>query len=154
MSALFRLLATALVKTGRLIVWFYYSPVRIIGRHQIPPSGPVLLVANHANSLIDPVLVGLAARRRVFFLAKAPLFQVPLFGNRSRQRQRRPASARPDVAQHPAGLWFDPGAVRGHSKRPAAGRGAPHRPVSATNRRHHHRPLAARDGTAAIPRLV
>lgn len=80
MSPLSRLLSTALVKTGRLIVWFYYSPVRIIGRNRIPQSGPLLLVANHANSLIDPVLVGLAATRRVRFLAKAPLFQVPLFG--------------------------------------------------------------------------
>jgi 1-acyl-sn-glycerol-3-phosphate acyltransferase len=80
MSTLFQLLATALVKFGRLVVWFYYSPVRIVGRHHIPQRGPLLLVANHANSLIDPVLVGLTARRRVRFLAKAPLFHMPLFG--------------------------------------------------------------------------
>ncbi|MCX6865358.1 MAG: 1-acyl-sn-glycerol-3-phosphate acyltransferase [Verrucomicrobia bacterium] len=80
MSSFLHLLATALVKTGRLIVWFYYSPVRIIARNHIPPAGPLLLVANHANSLIDPVLVGLTAKRRVRFLAKAPLFHVPFFG--------------------------------------------------------------------------
>ena len=68
------------MKFGRLAVWFYYSPVRIVGRHHIPRRGPVLLVANHANSLVDPVLVGLTAKRRVSFLAKAPLFQVALFG--------------------------------------------------------------------------
>jgi 1-acyl-sn-glycerol-3-phosphate acyltransferase len=34
----------------------------------------VLLVANHPNSLIDPILVCAAARRPVRFLAKAPLF--------------------------------------------------------------------------------
>ena len=73
-------LATALIKFGRLIVWFYYSPIRIIGRNHLPPTGPLLIVANHANSLIDPVLVGLTVRRRVSFLAKAPLFQVPFFG--------------------------------------------------------------------------
>ncbi|HEX9705563.1 MAG TPA: 1-acyl-sn-glycerol-3-phosphate acyltransferase, partial [Gemmatimonadales bacterium] len=37
-------------------------------------SGPVLLVANHRNSLLDPVLVAALARRPVRFLAKAPLF--------------------------------------------------------------------------------
>ena len=40
----------------------------------IPPTGPVLLVANHPNSLLDPMLVVAAARRPVRFLAKAPLF--------------------------------------------------------------------------------
>ncbi|MCF7674200.1 MAG: 1-acyl-sn-glycerol-3-phosphate acyltransferase [Akkermansiaceae bacterium] len=49
-------------------------------RLRLMRMGSVLLVANHANSLIDPVLVGLVARRRVSFLAKAPLFEVPVFG--------------------------------------------------------------------------
>ena len=40
----------------------------------IPPGGPVLLVANHPNSLIDPVIVAGITGRRVRFLAKAPLF--------------------------------------------------------------------------------
>ena len=80
MSSLSQHTANALIKFGRLIVWFYYSPIRIIGKNHLPPSGPLLLVANHANSLIDPVLVGLAAGRRVRFLAKAPLFEIPLFG--------------------------------------------------------------------------
>ena len=41
----------------------------------VPPSGPVLLVANHPNTLLDPVLVVAASRRPVRFLAKAPLFE-------------------------------------------------------------------------------
>ena len=40
----------------------------------IPEEGPVLLVANHPNSLFDPVLVVAAARRPVRVLAKSPLF--------------------------------------------------------------------------------
>ncbi|CAN5123099.1 hypothetical protein BH23GEM4_BH23GEM4_13490 [soil metagenome] len=40
----------------------------------VPPEGPVLLVANHPNSLFDPALVAAVARRPVRFLAKAPLF--------------------------------------------------------------------------------
>ncbi|HEX6315838.1 MAG TPA: lysophospholipid acyltransferase family protein [Gemmatimonadaceae bacterium] len=39
------------------------------------PAGPVLLVANHPNSLIDPTLVVAAGSRPVRFLAKAPLFR-------------------------------------------------------------------------------
>lgn len=40
----------------------------------IPTEGPVLLVANHPNSLLDPTLVIASADRPVRFLAKAPLF--------------------------------------------------------------------------------
>lgn len=45
-----------------------------------PGTGPVLIVANHQNSLLDPALVQVAARRPVRFLAKAPLFTDPLVG--------------------------------------------------------------------------
>ena len=48
-----------------------------IAGERVPAAGPVLLVANHANSLIDPILVCAAARRPVRFLAKAPLFSDP-----------------------------------------------------------------------------
>ena len=39
-----------------------------------PSSGPLLLVANHQNSLFDPALVSAAAGRPVRFLAKSTLF--------------------------------------------------------------------------------
>ncbi len=40
----------------------------------VPSGGPVLLVANHPNSLVDPIIVAGVTGRRVRFLAKAPLF--------------------------------------------------------------------------------
>jgi len=43
----------------------------------VPARGPVLLVANHPNSLIDPMMVAAGAGRPVRFLAKAPLFEAP-----------------------------------------------------------------------------
>lgn len=46
----------------------------------VPRTGPVLLVANHPNSLMDPALVAAVAGRPVRFLAKAPLFTDPLVG--------------------------------------------------------------------------
>jgi glycerol-3-phosphate O-acyltransferase/dihydroxyacetone phosphate acyltransferase len=52
---------------------FVYYRVRYRGS-DIPSSGPALLVANHPNSLLDPMLVAAAARRPLRFLAKAPLF--------------------------------------------------------------------------------
>lgn len=51
-----------------------------VGGAAVPRSGPVLLVANHNNSLIDPALVVVSAKRTVRFLAKAPLFTHPQIG--------------------------------------------------------------------------
>jgi len=48
--------------------------------HAPPKMGPALFVANHPNSLVDPVLVTAAADRPLQFLAKAPLFEERLVG--------------------------------------------------------------------------
>ena len=46
-----------------------------------PPSdGPVIFVANHPNGLIDPIVVSNVVKRRLLFLAKAPLFKIPIVG--------------------------------------------------------------------------
>src|SRR4051794_37710606 len=75
----------------RSLVRIYYPKIEISARERIPKSSPVLLVANHANSLIDPVILGIAASRRVHFLAKAPLFEIPVFGTALRALGMVPA---------------------------------------------------------------
>jgi 1-acyl-sn-glycerol-3-phosphate acyltransferase len=44
------------------------------------PVSPVIIVTNHPNMLMDPLLALRTAGRRVRVLAKAPLFGIPLFG--------------------------------------------------------------------------
>jgi glycerol-3-phosphate O-acyltransferase/dihydroxyacetone phosphate acyltransferase len=44
------------------------------------PDGPALIVANHPNALLDPLVVLRTAGRSVRPLAKAPLFSHPLIG--------------------------------------------------------------------------
>jgi len=59
-----------------MILLFGY---RVEHRRRVPRTGPVLLIANH-QSYIDIVALGLASRRRVYFLAKKPLFNSRLLG--------------------------------------------------------------------------
>ncbi|GMV79624.1 MAG: hypothetical protein AMXMBFR7_08080 [Planctomycetota bacterium] len=64
----------------RRLARIYYPRIEVSHAERIPRDGPVLLAANHPNSLLDAVLLGIAAQRPVRFLAKAPLFEVPVFG--------------------------------------------------------------------------
>ncbi len=58
--------------TGIALHWFY-SNIHVIGRELIPASGPVLLVASHHNALVDALIAGWIAPRRLTFTAKATL---------------------------------------------------------------------------------
>ncbi|HEY0550659.1 MAG TPA: lysophospholipid acyltransferase family protein, partial [Verrucomicrobiae bacterium] len=84
----------------RRLIRLYYPNIEVSGRDHIPRTGPVLVAANHANSLIDPVIVGLAAKRNVRFFAKAPLFDTPVLGRLMRALGMLPAfRAQDDGAQ-------------------------------------------------------
>ncbi|HMJ91108.1 MAG TPA: 1-acyl-sn-glycerol-3-phosphate acyltransferase [Candidatus Acidoferrum sp.] len=82
----------------RRLVRLYYPTIDVTERERIPVRGPVLFAANHSNSLIDPVIVGIAANRSVHFLAKAPLFNTPLLGSAMRAIGMIPAFRAQDDA--------------------------------------------------------
>ena len=48
--------------------------VKVEGRENIPPTGPVILASNH-QSFIDSIFLPLTVRRRVTFVAKAEYFE-------------------------------------------------------------------------------
>lgn len=49
------------------------------GAENLPPTGGAVVIANHI-SYWDPVVVGCALNRQVYFMAKAELFEIPLLG--------------------------------------------------------------------------
>jgi glycerol-3-phosphate O-acyltransferase/dihydroxyacetone phosphate acyltransferase len=71
---LYQLLRSA----ARVALQWYYSDVIVQGRARIPERGPVLIVANHPNALVDAMLVAASVDRRVLLTAKATLFEHPL----------------------------------------------------------------------------
>jgi len=52
----------------------------IYGIENMPEKGPVVVVANH-TSYWDPVVVGCAFNRKIYFMAKGELFRIPLLGS-------------------------------------------------------------------------
>ena len=63
--------------TAATALRWYYADVAVQGSERVPRDGPLLILANHPNALIDPLLVGTAVPRRVLITAKATLFEHP-----------------------------------------------------------------------------
>src|SRR5476651_731952 len=63
---------------ARIALRWYYSEVIVLGLERVPRDGPMLIVANHPNALVDAMLVTTSLRRRVLITAKATLFEHPL----------------------------------------------------------------------------
>lgn len=58
----------------------FYRRIEIEGIEDVPTTGPLLLAANHPNTLMDVLLVAMCLDRQVGFIAKATLFDTPLVG--------------------------------------------------------------------------
>lgn len=67
---------------GQAILALYYYPVfrmKVVGRENVPKTGPVLLCCNHMVKR-DPVTLGVSLWRQVFYMAKEELFQNKFLG--------------------------------------------------------------------------
>ena len=58
----------------------FFRRIEVVGRRRVPRDGACLFVLNHPNGLVDPAFLLCFAPRRVSFLAKSPLFRMPVIG--------------------------------------------------------------------------
>jgi glycerol-3-phosphate O-acyltransferase/dihydroxyacetone phosphate acyltransferase len=65
---------------ARLLLGVFYRRLEVSGAEHVPVHGPLILVANHQNALVDPMILLVAVERRLRPVAKAPLFHHPLIG--------------------------------------------------------------------------
>jgi 1-acyl-sn-glycerol-3-phosphate acyltransferase len=68
----------AVLALVRSLVGLFYRRVEVSGLENVPREGPVLLVANHNNGLVDPMVVLCALPRPVVFVAKSTLWKIPV----------------------------------------------------------------------------
>ena len=65
-------------RVARIALAWYYTDLEVERRDQVPSHGPVLVVANHPNALVDAMVIAVTMPRRVLLTAKATLFEQPL----------------------------------------------------------------------------
>jgi glycerol-3-phosphate O-acyltransferase / dihydroxyacetone phosphate acyltransferase len=83
----------------RFTLRIYFRRIEIAGLENVPQKGPVIFVLNHPNALVDPVFLLCLAPRRVAFVAKAPLFKMPVLGFFVRALDSLPAYRRQDQGE-------------------------------------------------------
>ncbi|CAN7593426.1 lysophospholipid acyltransferase family protein [Paenibacillus sp. LjRoot153] len=72
-----------LYRIGRALFRFIFTVffrMRAIGMENVPTQGAVVLCGNH-TSFLDPPFLGSPLRRKVHFMAKAELFDIPVLGS-------------------------------------------------------------------------
>ena len=53
---------------------FYYKEVKILNESSLSHSGPLIIIANHPNTLMDAMMIGYASKKPIYYMAKGTLF--------------------------------------------------------------------------------
>ncbi|MBI3988094.1 MAG: 1-acyl-sn-glycerol-3-phosphate acyltransferase [candidate division NC10 bacterium] len=64
---------------ARIALQLFFRRIDVAGLEQIPPEGPLIIAANHPNTMVDPLVLMAVVPREVHFLAASILFRYPFF---------------------------------------------------------------------------
>jgi len=92
-------LASAL---ARLLLRVFFREIEIAGEVRMPAGTPLLLVANHVNSVVDPLLLLGFVAPRARMLAKSTLFRHPVMAPLLWLVRALPVYRRQDAGENPA----------------------------------------------------
>lgn len=62
----------------KIALHLFYRKIYVSGKENIPKNVPIILVANHQNALIDPLLIATHTRLNPWFLTRASVFKNPV----------------------------------------------------------------------------
>lgn len=88
-------LIKALVRTSTAV---FFKKIVVVGRANLPERGPAIVVANHPNTLMDPLLVAMLFKQQVGFVANAGIFSNSLLTRFFRHFHVIPIYRKKDVA--------------------------------------------------------
>jgi 1-acyl-sn-glycerol-3-phosphate acyltransferase len=85
-----------LYSIAKVIMWMtlhlYFRRIVFQQRRSIPDGEPVILIANHAASFLDAMLLGVLMNRPVHFFARSDIFRKPLANRMLRKFRMIPSN--------------------------------------------------------------
>lgn len=64
-----------IIKIG---LFFFFKKIVVSGKENLKNKGPLIVVANHPNTLMDPLIIASLMKQRLGFLAKADIFKISI----------------------------------------------------------------------------
>jgi 1-acyl-sn-glycerol-3-phosphate acyltransferase len=85
-----------IAKIKFLIIFKLFFRLKVTGQQNIPQDGPFIIVANH-SSLLDPVILVVSIKPKIFFVAAAYLFEIRWLGYLLRKANSIPVQRENDI---------------------------------------------------------
>lgn len=64
----------SLIQLAKILLAIFFKRVIVTGKENIPDRGPLIIVANHPNTFMDPVIVASITNQRIGFVGNAGVF--------------------------------------------------------------------------------
>lgn len=80
----------------KLGLWVFFRRFEVRNRHLMPDRGALLVVSNHPNTFMDPIVIASLLRQPVYFIAKSTVFGAGLQSWMLRQMHLIPIHRRED----------------------------------------------------------
>lgn len=64
----------SLIQLIKILLSIFFKRVIVTGKENIPDQGPLIIVANHPNTFMDPVIVASISSKRIGFVGNAGVF--------------------------------------------------------------------------------
>lgn len=62
----------------KVALWVFFRRFDIRNRQMLQQEGPLLVVSNHPNTFMDPIIIASLLEQEVYFIAKSTVFDSPL----------------------------------------------------------------------------
>ena len=82
-------------------LWIFFRRFEVHHRHLMPEAGPLLVVSNHPNTFMDPIVIASLLRQPVYFIAKSTMFGSAFQNRMLRQMHLIPIHRREDNPGQP-----------------------------------------------------
>ena len=82
-------------------LWVFFRKLEARNRHLIPDKGPLLVVSNHPNTFMDPIVTASLLKQPVYFIAKSTVFGGKFQNWMLRQMHLIPINRREDNPEQP-----------------------------------------------------